>query len=277
MPSQQQVLSVLVLVDYGNRKNPALERLLVSASCLLERVSTDVLPGQVLVDPNEAFEFSGYQEGLARVLSTHGAAPTQPLHVVFANDTLTNGHPISLSYRLLRWLTQLPASATPRFSGLRMPINDGIRALTGEQGYVSTWAFALSGTAGALRGVRFYEDNEVSARFASTLLPDLPPAYLAWQHSWLAPKGLFSGWHKACPGISLDKATRHRKQLAIYLEHRLPQRLAALGFEMVDLGSLLSPVQALCLRALRLLDRLHVNRLKLAHRLPLLLRRTRVQ
>jgi hypothetical protein len=271
---QQDVVSVMVLVEYGNRKNPVLERLLANAGCRLERVRTDVAPGQVLIDPNEAFEFSGYQEGLARVLRPHGATPTRPLHVVFANDTLANGHPMSLSYHMLHWLTQSTASAVPRFVGLRMPINDGIRTLTGEQGYVSTWAFALIGTAAALGAVRFYEGNEVYTRFASTVLPELPPAYLAWQRGWLAPKGFFSGWHKAYPGIALSTATRQRKELAIYLEHRLPRRLASLGFEMVDLGTLLSPAQALCLRALRLLDRLHVNRLKLAYGLPLLLRRT---
>ncbi len=277
MSLRQGVIGAIVLVEHGAHEHPVLERLLANTSCHVERVRTDLAPGQALADPNEALEFSGYQEGLARVLHAHGAAPTQPLHVVFVNDTLASGHPLSLSRRMLRWLAELPASAGPRLAGLRMPLNDAIRTLTGEQGYVSTWAFALSGTAAALGAVRFYEGDEVVARFASTLQPDLPPAYRAWQRSWLAPVDFFRGWYKACPGTELDDATRRRKELAIYLEHRLPRRVAALGFEMVDLGILLSPSQALTLRALRRLDRLHVNRLKLAHRLPQLLRRTRAQ
>lgn len=275
--SPRVAIRVVVLVEYGSCTHPDHDRLLTGISCRLERVRTDVTPGQMLPCPNEAFEFSGYQEGLARVLRAHGSAATQPLHVVFANDTLTTGHPRSLSSRMLRWLVQMPASTAPRLVGLRMPLNDGIRALTGKQGYVSTWAFALSGTAAALGAVRFYEGNEVYARFASTMPPDLPPAYRRWQHGWLAPTGLFSGWYKACPGNALDDATLRRKELAIYLEHRLPRRLASLGFEMVDLGTLLPQPQALTLRALRLLDRLHVNRLKLVRRLPLLLRRAWVQ
>jgi hypothetical protein len=259
--------SALVVVEYGVGPRPALERLLAGLPCPVERVRTDLQPGSAMADPNEALEFSGYQEGLARVLRANAGAPDEPLTVVFVNDTVVGGHPPSLARLLLRRLPGLHAKGAPRLVGLRMPLNDGIAAVTGPHGYVSTWAFALCAPRATLEAVRFYGPDEVLARFDATTLP---PAYRDALQRWLEPTGLFSGWYKALPGVALDDRTRQRKQLTIYLEHTLATRLAALGFETLDLGEVLPPALALWRHWLRRLDRLHVNRLKLQRRIPAL-------
>jgi hypothetical protein len=259
--------AAVVLVEYGPGPRPALDRLLADLPCPVERVRTDLPPGSALADPNEALEFSGYQEGLARVLRANNGAPDEPLIVVFANDTLAGGHPPALSRLLLGRLPQLQPAPRPRLVGLQMPLNDGIAAVTGLRGYVSTWAFALCAPRATLAAVRFYGADDVLARFDVT---KLPAAYREFLQRWLAPTGFFSGWYKAQPGALLDASTRRRKELAIYLEHMLPSRLAALGFETIDVGDVLPPALKIWRRWLRQLDRLHVNRLKLQHRLPLL-------
>ena len=269
-------LAALIVVEHGAAPRPALERALARlrarGTLLVERVRNDVAPGVALADPNEALEFSGYQEGLARVLARLQPAPEQPLTLVFANDTLASGHPAALARLLLDALPCLAGTHTPRLSGLVMPVSPAMALVTGMPGYVSTWAFALQAPAGVLGEVRFYGAHEVMGRFE---IEDgaLPGPYLAWMREWLEPRHWLRGWYKACPGRQLDAATRRRKELAIYLEHRLPRRLAALGFEMVDLGELLSGPRAAWLALLRRADRLNVNRLKLRHRLPHALRR----
>lgn len=269
-------LAALVVVEHGAAPRPALERALARlrarGTLLVERVRNDVAPGVALADPNEALEFSGYQEGLARVLARLRVAPDRPLTVVFANDTLATGHPAPLARLLLDALPQLGASDAPRLSGLVMPVSPAMALVTGMRGYVSTWAFALQAPAEVLGRLRLYDPHEVVQRFALDGAA-LPSAYVAWMRDWLAPSHWLRGWYKACPGQRMDAVTQRRKELAIYLEHRLPRRLAALGFEMVDLGDLLSGPRAAWLALLRRGDRLHVNRLKLRHRLPHALRR----
>ncbi|MCC7461853.1 MAG: hypothetical protein IT480_05240 [Gammaproteobacteria bacterium] len=259
--------AVCVLVEYGSGKKPGLEARLASLRCPVERVRTDRPPGRFITEVNEALEFSGYQEGLARVLRERESMAELPLTVVFANDTLGAGHEGALARLLLGTLPSLPPAMRPRMVGLVMPVSPAIALVSGARGYVSTWAFALQAPLGTLQKVRFYDDQEVMRRFDLDGA-GLPPHYLGWMRSWLAPRDWLRGWYKACPGIALDETTRRRKELSIYLEHRLPGRLAALGFEMVDLGDVLRGSRAFQLSLLRRADRLHVNRLKLRHRLP---------
>lgn len=259
--------SACVLVEYGGSRRPDVEARLRSLHCPLERVRTDRAPGRFIVEVNEALEFSGYQEGLARVLQESKPPPEHPMTVVLANDTLGAGHPAALARLLLEALPTLPHAMQPRMVGLVMRVPPSIALVSGEGGYVSTWSFALQAPAGLLERTRFYDDHEVTGRFDLDGA-GVPPEYRDWMHNWLAPRHWLRGWYKASPGLPLDETTRRRKELAIYLEHRLPGRLAALGFEMVDLGELLSGPRAVQLSLLRGADRLHVNGLKLRHRLP---------
>lgn len=269
----------LVVVEHGNGPRSTLDRLLTqvqrATACHVERVRTDQAPGQVLPDPNEALEFSGYQEGLARLLATcpDDAARDEPVTIVFANDTLIAGHVRGLALLVLEALLRLsPQSGRERLLvGLNMPIHPAMCAVTGPYGYISTWAFALHARPSQLRSVRFYAETEVMSRFQRLIQPTLPETYRLWLASWLEPKHLLRGWYKAMPGVPLDQTTRLRKELTIYLEHGLVARLAALGFNALDVAELLSGPGATELAVLRRLDRAHVNWLKLRLRAPALL------
>lgn len=261
--------SALVLVEYGPGPRPELELRLSGLDCIVERVRTDSSPGDVLTNPNEALEFSGYQEGLARIMKRYSGAPDDAMTIVFVNDTLAGGHAPALSSLLLRELPRLRHTDRPLLVGLRMPFDQFIASVTGTEGYVSTWAFALCGPRRILERVRFYEPDEVLSCFDSSSLPE---AYRSFLQRWLAPTGFFSGWYKALPGVPLDPKTRRRKELAIYLEHRLPDRLSQLGFQTVDIGKMLPNWSAVWRNLLHHVDRLYVNRLKLERRIPFLLR-----
>jgi len=272
--------AALVVVEYGQHASePLMTRLLselpAHAAQRIERVRTDIAPGRVLAQPNEAFEFSGYQEGLQRLLgdTTWAGDEATPKVIVFVNDTITTSHATALtSYAMSQLLTlDLTRVQAPALVGLTMKAQGAILAASGGLGYASTYAFALVGTLAQLRKVRFYEPREVAARFVHEVLPHLPRAYVESVGQWLEPANLLSGWHNAIPGHALSAETRLRKQLAIHLEHTMPARLQDLGFAFIDLGTLLPTAQRWRLRLLRQVDRLYINRLKLGVRLPHLL------
>jgi len=155
--------------------------------------------------------------------------------------------------------------------GWRMPLNAAVGSLCGSDGYFSTWAFTLVARPSDLARIRFYGPLEVGDRF-DAVWAGLPAAYKRWSDEWLAPTHWLRGWYKACPGRPLDDETRKRKRVSIYLEHTLALRLTALGFQTMDVSEAVGARLATRLRFLRGLDKLNVNRLKLAHRLPQMLR-----
>jgi hypothetical protein len=248
--------------------------------CRVERVRTDQAPGQRLPSPNEAFEFSGYQEGLLRLLHNAawcGSADSANVFrtVAFVNDTIMEGHSRLLVQQLLAELLRLHRRPwqQPSLVGLATIPFDAVKAVAGPLGYVPTYAFALVGRVEDLRRVRFYGDDALAGNFQRQIWPGLPAAYAQHVTGWLEPQHLLKGWYKALPGQPLEAATRERKQLTVYLEHSLPARLAQMGFGLVDLAALPAWPGRLRFEALKRLDRAHVNRLKLGARLPLLWRK----
>ena len=271
----------LVAVEYGSNNETSLDRFLAANErkfgCKCIRVRTDILPGQILDNPNEAFEFSGYQEGLGRVLMEANEilspdASDLPINVVFFNDTLITGHVAPLSKILIEELLRQhcrPGSESA-FMGLRMPLDDPTRLVTGEQAYISTWAFALSGPRSAFEGLRFYEADEVLTPFDASFFSKLPLAYLEALRTWLEPTNLLRGWYKAIPGRPLSDSEKMRKMLSIYIEHTLPKRLLRHGFRTKDVTVQLRGWRSKPLQWLRLLDRVYVNYLKVRYRLSAL-------
>jgi hypothetical protein len=285
MRVMRHALPGLVAITHG--QGPAQQRLdlmlrAIQArhSCRVEHVRTDRAPGQFLPDPNQAFEFSGYQEGLLRLLNDAAwlaASPTADAFrvVIFINDTIVNGHSRRLVQRLLLSLLQLQSKPwqRPALVGLATLPFAAVKSVAGVSGYVPTYAFGLCGRVEDLRRVSFFGTPDLAPEFLRHTWPALPAAYVQHVQGWLEPSHLLKGWYKAVPGRPLDAATRQRKQQTIYLEHSLPARLARLGFELVDLVSLAAWPGRLQFEALKLLDRAHVNRLKLRKRLPLLWQR----
>ncbi|MBU6257354.1 MAG: hypothetical protein KGJ30_00820 [Burkholderiales bacterium] len=279
-PSKSDREVALIVVEYGSGHVDAeLARLLrgplASPGRRVEHVRTDIAPSRCLATPNEAYEFSGYQEGLMRLLadSKWTEDPLTSRVVIFVNDTIATSHARPLSSFVLDRLSQLDMTrvATPALVGLSTRLSGPVGSATGGMGYASTYAFALIGTVEDLRRVRFYGPDEVAARFAERVLPRLAPDYVETVRTWLEPVHPLMGWHNAVPGRELDPLTRSRKQLAIYLEHTMPRRLREVGFEFSDLGQLLTPPQRLRLAALRHVDRMAINMLKLRTRLPTML------
>jgi hypothetical protein len=269
---QHAQASPIVLVMHGNQQGPALDELLAATGRPVIRVRTDAGAGRFVADPGEAYEFSGYQEGLGLALQALPAADDVPASITFVNDTLASGHPNCVARAVLAALAPPPtAGPAARVAGLRMPLNPAIASVSGPRGYLSTWAFTLTAARPVLQRVRFYGAADVRSSFGPTWT-ELPAPYREWVDRWLAPEHWLRGWYQACPGRPLDEATRQRKRLSIYLEHTLLPRLGELGFEPADVGQAQGGFAQWNLRLLRLIDRLHVNRLKLAHRLPQLLR-----
>lgn len=268
----------IVAVQYGVENNKVFNEFIASkqkkSGCKCICIRTDVFPGRILDNPNEAFEFSGYQEGLAIVLEEvnldQGYMPNDILiNIVFINDTVLTGHLSVLSNVLIDQLLtrEFVANHSPSFLGLAMPANEPISSIAGQQEYISTWAFSLLGNKSILNKLQFYEVDEISASFAKIIVPRLPLVYLEYINNWLEPKNMFSGWYKAIPNIQLAANIKSRKMLTIYLEHTLPKRLVKLGFCSKDIILESTIINSLLLMILRKLDRLYVNCLKFKYRL----------
>ncbi|QGZ60702.1 hypothetical protein [Paraburkholderia acidisoli] len=269
----------VVIVQYGDRHSFAVRklarRLAAQHSTHCEIVRTDQPEAAAFVaNPNEAMEFSGYQEGLGKISAAAKAAglgDDDTATFVFLNDTAISSH--------IKWLSHLSLNIlfdnlksnygqSNEYIGLRMPISSGIEQVSGKDGYLSTWLFALRASLRTLSKVRFYEEPENFENFSKSVLPGLPARYLADVDSWLRPTHWLKGWYQAIPGRELDRDTRNRKLMSIYLEHRLPARLRQLDFIVADISVSASEAQKARLSKLRVADRLNTNFIKLRLRAP---------
>lgn len=267
----------LVAVQHGATAGTAWAALLgaleTRPGCKVVRVDNSKC-GVHLPDANEAFEFSGYQEGLARVLQQAksddvGDQQQCSYRIAFVNDTIVQSHSRFLAIYVLNRLLEdssLPLDE-PVALGLKQFFNaEGFPGLD-DQTYLSTWAFALSASREHLQSVRFYDDKETRMSFTEKVWPTLPTKYRQALEKWLRPSHPLKGWYKSVPWLPMDAETFGRKSLAIFLEHRLAERLQALGFKVQDLGAMHTGVAKWFYRALRGWDRVHTNLLKAALRL----------
>lgn len=274
----------VVIVQYGDRHSGEVQklarRLSTRHSACCEIVRTDKPEAAAFVsNPNEAMEFSGYQEGLGKVMAAATAAglgEDETATFVFMNDTAISSHIKWLSHLSLNILFDNLKSNSGRaneYIGLRMPISSGIEQISGKDGYLSTWFFALRASMRTLGKVRFYEEPETFENFSKSVLPRLPALYMADVDSWLKPTHWLKGWYQAIPGRELDRDTRNRKLMSIYLEHRLPARLRELDFVVADISGFASAGQKNLLSRLRVADRLNTNVIKLRLRAPYFLKK----
>jgi hypothetical protein len=272
----------LVSVEYGNKNGTDFHKIYKSIeshyNCKIIRVRTDQRAGRFVSSINEAFEFSGYQEGLE--IAIHDCkmrndfqSPNSRCTFVFVNDTWLPGHLSSLGLLLIKHmllLRHIPGDL-PAFVGLKMPVNDAICSITGGKPYISTWAFGLIGSLNDMQKVSFYNEGEVFGGFRENCLQYFSDDYKHYLKSWLQPTSLLKGWYKTIPGIPLEESVFTRKSLTIYLEHSLPGRLALQGFHITDICETLTPFKAALIKALRKIDRLNVVYLKLRVRIPVFL------
>lgn len=273
----------LVSVEYGedNRDNITafLDFLETSTGCKIIRVRTDLTHGMTLQNPNEAFEFSGYQDGLNAVMArieseSYGSDKNSVCNVVFINDTWLTGHLKIFSSVLIKALLNLKTKPDggSNFVGLRMPVSPEINSIAAGSHYISTWAFSLVGPLSEIKKISFYEPCQTSESFESECMPLLPNDYICFLKGWLQPRNILRGWYKSTPGFPLNHAVFCRKSLTIYLEHTLPMKLAGFGFKVCDISNEVSILSAVFFIFLRAIDRIYVNYLKLKRRIPLMIK-----
>ena len=269
----------LISVEYGDEYSAELQKIYKTIArdyqCNIIRVRTDQDFGRFVLNVNEAFEFSGYQEGLEIAIRecrarNEGGLNESRCTFVFVNDTWLVGHLRSLGLLLIKHMLQRRhvQGELSTFFGLLMASDDKTSTVIGDQSYISTWAFGLTASLYDMQGVRFYNEREICGDFKQNTLPSLAPEYRKFLESWLQPTNIFRGWYKAIPGVPLDDLSMERKSLTIYLEHSLPSRLALHGFEMVDISDLLPLFDAILINFLRRIDRINTLYLKLKMRLP---------
>jgi hypothetical protein len=275
---KNQVQIWVVGVHYGGEYENATQKFIKKLSDRYEftylHVRTDIVEGSILNNPNEAMEFSGYQEGVLRVISAIDAHLFKPqqIKIIFFNDTVISGHfyPLfrAVLIEMLDGRNQLVDS--PVFCGLQMPTSQEIMKVSGNKPYSSTWIFSIIGNVEAVKGFRFYEDNEIGELDFKNLFINLPSDYKNVILDWINPKSFFRGWYKALPGRSLDSFIHNKKILTIYLEHSLPRKLCQSGFVIRDISLKMTIFNKFKIKVLRLIDKIHINYLKLSFRIKCL-------
>jgi len=261
----------LVVVEFGAAFRDSellrLRALADKAGAKVVHVRTDRRPGLSLPEPNCAFEFSGFQDGLHAALDqTDGKAETEGLRIVFVNDTVFRAHLPGYGSALVTALLALRAPpARGVCVGIVGPVPEAL-TLGGKRltRYISTWAFAVCAPRAELRQLRFFDDGSTQENFAAAVWPSLPASYRASVDLWLEPVHYLKGWYQAIPGRPLDEATRQRKRYSIYLEHTLALRAERAGLALVDIGAAATSGGANgTWAALKLSDRIYGNVKKL--------------
>ncbi len=265
----------LVVVEFGavlrDVDHRRLQRLAQDTGATLLPMRTDRVPEPGQLEPNRAFEFSGFQDGLQTALAlTEGASEADVLRLVLVNDTVFRAHLSGYGSALLRALLAVrpPELQGGVCVGITGPVPGGLSA-DGRaiRRYVSTWAFAVCAPRAALQNLRFFEAEITREAFASAVWPGLPAGYRASIDSWLEPLHYLKGWYQAIPGRVLDAATRWRKRHSIYLEHTLALRTERAGIALLDIGATeSSPAARAGWATWKLADRLYVNGKKLQYR-----------
>lgn len=272
---QNPIPTCLVVVEFGDVLRPGdherLRGLAQEAGASIVHVRTDRKPGLSLADPNCAFEFSGFQDGLQAALDrVLGPDAAGWIRLVFVNDTVFRSHLPPFARALVAALLAVPAPGQRggMCVGLAGRVSASLDPGTGDPGhYVSTWAFAVIATRESLQRLRFFDDGATRAAFAATVWSTLPEDYRNSIDTWLEPVHYLKGWYQALPGRPLDADTRERKRFSIYLEHTLAQRAARAGIGLVDIGDTGTNVLArFAWNAGRLADRIYCNLDKLQRR-----------
>lgn len=262
----------LILVRFNSQVTQELHTTTLQKFDSVNVVWTSDTHGRILENPNDCFEFSGYQEGLGRFLNSDinslVARGSDHHSIIFANDTIFTGHLSCMRDFMIESLMQLGSKPTDlcAVTGLVMPISDELKMLTGSQSYFSSWLFMIEGTLKQLEKVQFYPKGLKVDSFVSEIEPNLPLPYLKSIERWLNPRSALKGWYKASVGKKISIETFRRKRFSIYLELSLSQYLQSQGLKRFCISERIGFYSQVELKILRLLDRIYVNFLKLSSR-----------
>jgi hypothetical protein len=264
----------LTLIRYAeNSKKFSIKDSLIDFDSFHE-VWTSRPPGRHVQEINGALEFSGYQEGLSRILYEIDVKNTSNKNdhhcIIFANDTIFSGHFNQLAKFMLkcfRLMCKQNSNPGPLLTGL-VSHNEAISApISNSSDYVTSWLFMLEGTSEELSSIKFFDPQMTMENFIEFQYINLPILYRKSIDDWLMPTHFLRGWYQAVPGRELPKRELDRKRFAIYLEHSLPSRVMKSGFKMCDLSERLGPLDRKFLSLLLFMDRCYVNLIKLRFRM----------
>lgn len=259
----------IVCITYGKNKFLTGERL--SREFNIPQENIHIIDQKTNGDQNtnSVYEFSGYQAGLTRVLNGLKASSKDScFKVIFLNDTVFESHLKIFSRKIFQELIKFEATNMQKayFVGLKMNFKYS-NSLQHDFEYITTYLFALCGSAEKFSSVRFYQSNFTPEIYLSEILPTQDSKYKECVNDWLHPKTLFKGWYKSSPWAPLDSSTILRKKISIYHEHTLPERLTPAGFKMIDISECASFSNKFLIRKYKFLDKIFVNIKKIYSRI----------
>lgn len=262
----------IVLVEYSSKQDMIISKYFNNLRYKFEfeliRVRTDLTSGSFIENLNEGYEFSGYQEGLSQILSKLNSCQSNSsnLKIVFLNDTFFSSHFSSFSNKLLGLLTAKKYDFKNKFIGIKSFFGASYNSNANEIIYISTWAFVLIGRPEDFGGIVFYDLEEVNRFYGGYSNSEYILKYKNTVDEWLNPSRFMRGWYKSSLRFRLESETQRRKQLAIYFEHTLPNRLSQMGFEVHDVLSGENYLTRLIFNFLAIFDRLSLQCKKFTHR-----------
>lgn len=239
----------------------------------VEIVWTNPISKKYIDGINERYEFSGYQAGLNRVLTTVNGEPQQHqnlIHtIVFVNDTAFKSHSRLLTRFLLKSFLRNKRYFPKNTSAVGLLSNfptTEAEFLRGP-GYLSTWIFAIQGNLKSLKEIEFFEKELDREKFSTDVYDTLPFSYRTEVNRWLQPKNWIKGWHGSIPGVQPADSILIRKRFTIYLEHNWPVLLAKKGCGLTDVSTILQRHECMILSVLRVIDRAKINIIKIFTRI----------
>jgi hypothetical protein len=178
----------------------------------------------VIAGSNSDLDFSGYQEGLKRLVETQPDAAGRP--VLFVNDSLLTKHAgAAIAQRVLELHRLLEQLQVPAIAGKRDPYRSIVsrNPWSGHAGYVSTFCFLLNA-----RALPMLEALPLDAT-RDGLDPALPIDDDAWAaglpalmrefvRAHLTYVGSPFSWPRGAPA---ERGLIARKARCVYFEHRL--------------------------------------------------------
>lgn len=262
----------IVMVEYLSSQDKVITKyfddLMNKFQFELIRVRTDLSPGLIIENINEGYEFSGYQEGLARVISKldGNQCNRSYLKIIFLNDTFFSSHFSIFSNMLISLLEKKKYEYKGKYIGIESSFGATFNSEANELIYISTWAFVLIGRSEDFKKIIFYDINEATLFYKNNLRSENILKYKNAIDEWLNPSKFMRGWYKSSLHLRLNFETLRRKQFAIYYEHTLANRLAEMGFEMNDVLKGESFLTLLIFKLLAFFDRLFLQYRKFIHR-----------
>jgi hypothetical protein len=186
----------------------------------------------VVAGSNADLDFSGYQEGLKRLVETQPDAAGRP--VLFVNDSLFTKHAgAAIAQRVLDLHRLLEQLRVPAIAGKRDPYRSIVsrNPWSGHPGYVSTFCFLLNA-----RALPMLETLPLDAA-RDGLDPSLPIDDDAWAtglpalmrefiRAHLTYVGSPFSWPRSAPA---ERGLIARKARCVYFEHRLSGALGVDG------------------------------------------------